>query len=450
MINKEKILENVMLKISISNFEKEEELEVKKSNRNIFKIVTVACCLLLITTGITFAKDIGKFIKYYFGDNKITEAAQQGYVEDVNMNNIETDTTLTKDEEIVIKDINISGKIDEFLMDDINLSTNCSFIFDEKIKEYFDLDNLQRIYFTDLIILDEENRIIATNCTKNDFEEKCKEFNLNYNFDEFILSTPTINSSILSIEKEKNLIKCNINCNSFDDFLPNSKELTFVFSEIRLEKFEDYVGQDIENGEYLKCDSVNLIGDWKLNVKVPEKMYNREKTEYKVVGNVHPEIQFSYARASETGFKFKVYLLNYKSSNLMNSPLQKEYDRVYGLVDKGEITREEGDKIISEFFNKEENKKADRQWMRENEGITRDYMYFKEDEERSIEKITHITNSNGNKYTLGDSSISCVNSEENLYEFSADFNLTKNDATDKMTVTLIYYGEPINIELEKR
>ena len=63
MINKEKILENVMLKISISNFEKEEELEVKKSNRNIFKIVTVACCLLLITTGITFAKDIGKFIK---------------------------------------------------------------------------------------------------------------------------------------------------------------------------------------------------------------------------------------------------------------------------------------------------------------------------------------------------------------------------------------------------
>ena len=47
MINKEEILENVKLKISISNFGEEENIEMKKNNKNIFKIATVACCLLI-------------------------------------------------------------------------------------------------------------------------------------------------------------------------------------------------------------------------------------------------------------------------------------------------------------------------------------------------------------------------------------------------------------------
>ena len=57
MINKEneKIFENVKLKISISNFDEEENLEMKKNNRNIFKIATVACCMLVLTTGVVFA-----------------------------------------------------------------------------------------------------------------------------------------------------------------------------------------------------------------------------------------------------------------------------------------------------------------------------------------------------------------------------------------------------------
>ena len=450
MINKEKIFENVKLKISISNFDEEKNIEMKKNNKNIFKIATVACCLLILTTGITFAKDIEKIIKYYFGDEKITEAAEQGYVEDVNMDKIDTDTTLSKDEtELVIEDINVSGKIDEFLIDDINLSANFSFIFDEKIKEYFDLNNLQRIYFTDLIILDNENRIVGNNCTKVDFEEKCKEYSLNYNFEEVISKTPTIDTSVINIDKDTNLVKCNINCNSSDEFLPNSKELTFIFSEIRLEKHEEYTGQDIRNGEYLKCDSVNLIGNWKLNVKVPEKMYNREKSEYRVVGENHPDIKVSYVRCSESAFKFKAWLLNYKQPDKESNPVYKELERLDELVNKGEITWEEGNRRIQEFASIEENKVADRRWMRKNEVITTSYMNFEENEERSIDKITHITDSNGKKHKIGDNSISCVDIEQNLYEFTADFELTKYNATDKLTVTLIYYGEPVNIELEK-
>ena len=39
MINKEKIFENVKLKISISNFDEEENIEMKKNNKNILKFI---------------------------------------------------------------------------------------------------------------------------------------------------------------------------------------------------------------------------------------------------------------------------------------------------------------------------------------------------------------------------------------------------------------------------
>lgn len=53
--NNEKILENVILKISISNFEKEEKIEMTKTRKNILKIVAVACCTIFSITGVVFA-----------------------------------------------------------------------------------------------------------------------------------------------------------------------------------------------------------------------------------------------------------------------------------------------------------------------------------------------------------------------------------------------------------
>lgn len=62
MINKEKILENVKLKISMSNFDDKEMIEKRENSSNIFKIVAVACCMIIFTTGAVVA--VTKIIKY--------------------------------------------------------------------------------------------------------------------------------------------------------------------------------------------------------------------------------------------------------------------------------------------------------------------------------------------------------------------------------------------------
>lgn len=51
----EKILENVKLKISISNFEKEEKIDMKKASKSIIKSLTTVACTLILTTGVVFA-----------------------------------------------------------------------------------------------------------------------------------------------------------------------------------------------------------------------------------------------------------------------------------------------------------------------------------------------------------------------------------------------------------
>lgn len=62
MINKDKIFENVKLKISISSFNDEEMTEKKKSSRSILKVAVVACCMITFTTGIVVA--VTQIIKY--------------------------------------------------------------------------------------------------------------------------------------------------------------------------------------------------------------------------------------------------------------------------------------------------------------------------------------------------------------------------------------------------
>ena len=118
---KEKILENVKLKISISNFEKEEKIEMKRTRKSILKIVAVACCTMLSITGVVFAKDIGDFVKEFFGANSsdgVDTAVNNGYVADAN-------TEYQNAEGIELK-------IDTILMDDFNFDMNFNVIISNK------------------------------------------------------------------------------------------------------------------------------------------------------------------------------------------------------------------------------------------------------------------------------------------------------------------------------
>lgn len=441
-------------KITVANFQ-ENECMKKYKKFNVKRIAIAACLCLILTSGIVFQKDVKAFIKYCFAAGEAADvAAANGYVEETNMNFIDTQNELTSSEsDIVLDDIDVSVKIDEFLMDDINLSTNFSFKFDDKIKEFLDLDNLQFIFLQDLVVYDEENRIIATNYGSKDvFEKICKENNLDYDYNEYSLSAGILRSgSVIDRNNSENLIKYGINCETQKGCFPNSKELNFVFSEIKLEKYNEYNGEDIENGEYLKSKSVVLTGDWKINVKVPEKMYNRPKHEYKAVSISNPNISLSYAFASESGFKIGVVVSNVKLEwEMTEMPFGLEKEELFNQRENGEITEDEFNTKMDELTSTDEYREASRKFHRENDAITTDYFNFADNEEKSIDKITHITNSNGKQFEKFNGESSTISYEEGTEEFSGTyFEMTKSDATDELTFTIIYYGEPVEIKLER-
>ena len=130
----ERIRQMTKDKITIANFQNDEDMKENKNNKiySIRKIAVVACCMLIFTTGAVFAKEI---MKYFFGNEILDKAAESGYVGEINSDVVEEETILENNNTgIVIDDVDVSVKFNEFIMDDFTLSTNMTIEFDEKIK----------------------------------------------------------------------------------------------------------------------------------------------------------------------------------------------------------------------------------------------------------------------------------------------------------------------------
>ena len=448
MINKEKILENVKLKISISNFDEEENIEMKKSNKNIFKIATVACCMLILTTGVVFAKEI---IKYFFGDETLDKVAESGYVGEINSNEVEEETTLVNnDTGTVLNDIDVSVKFDEFIMDDYTLSTNMTIKFDEKINEEFELEEIQHLFIDNLIIIDNDKKILYSSASLVDFEDICKKYGLSQQFCIWDENHYNCKGSMnfRGYDKETGTAKYTLGINPVDKPFPKSKELTFIFNKIRLEKFEEYTGQNIEAGEYLKSNSITLTGKWNFKFEVPEKMYNRTRIEYKVTNVSNADFEVYEASVFDTGFAFGTII-----SNVEGNPFEYKTNKLNDDVETGKITLEEYQTKFKEIFNSEEYKEYTKNVSEEEqkELLSRDYIkdWIYTEEDLRNGKTTYVTNSKGKKFNTSALTYKKEFVDKDKLDYFTTFELTKVDATDKLTIQLIYNDEPVKIELEK-
>lgn len=447
----ERIRQMTKDRITIANFQNDEGMKENKNNKiySIRKIAVVACCMLILTTGAVFAKEI---MKYFFGNEILDKAAESGYVGEINSDVVEEETILENNNTgIVIDDVDVSVKFNEFIMDDFTLSTNMTIEFDEKIKEVFDLDKLQFIAIEDLIVIDNEDIILFSSASKPDFDRLCKKYNLNHTF--AVWDEKQYNCShsrnLLSHDKERNIVNYNITANPADKLFPKSKELTFIFSKIKLEKYEEYNGQDIENGEYLKSEAITLTGDWNFKFEVPEKMYNRTNIEYKVISVSNKDFEVYEASVSDTGFAFGTII-----SNVEGEPFEYKFNEINKQFQAGQITLEECQKRTQEIFDSEEFKKYEENAPKE-DGILKmnNKEYIKTFDysvnEQIIDNITHITNSKGKKFMVSNLFYKEEFIDKDKYDFFNTFEMSKSDATDKLTVTIIYNGEPVYIELEK-
>lgn len=398
---------------TIKNFKQKKDKTINKSVR-LIKVAVSICMCVIITTGIVFAtKD---YITEYFGLGKgIDTAVENGYIENVNMDYIESNSI------IYDKNIKINTKIEKFLMDDMNLSVQFDFDFKDDLDKIINLENLKNIELKDLIVTDEENRIIYSNnkssfevfCTKNNLPYKFREFNENY-------MNNGLNSFINNIHKNQLSFTYNMYT---DGKYPKSKELNFYFTQIELK--ENYNSDGEEKVIILK-------GNWNIVVDVPEKMYNRQTVSYKVVSCSNNDFSVTTATLYETGFEVGVIISNIKKpdeSKIMNMESFSE-----------SVPSTENNKFVEEL-NEEMEK-----WRPIHASP------HNPEHGETYEDTSYIENEKGEKFEVSISPTRRQNGnfvEDDKFEFYETFTLTKYEATDKLKVVLLFKGVPVIIDLQK-
>ncbi len=434
-----KLLEKFKLNIAIEQFKNENTLkEETKWKRYAMKrkLVVGLCGGIILVSGVTFAANYNKIIRTFFLGKGLDDAAQNGYIENPDMNYVNSNTTATdKITDITLDNINVNAKIEDFLMDDLNISTHFTFEMDTKINETFNLDKIHHIELKDLIITDEENKILY--CMNQEALEKyCKENNLDEKYLEFSDNYYNcgLNVVIENHNKQNGIVNFTYNIYTGDKSFPKSKKLNFKFTEIQLKR-EEW----LENENSI----VNLKGNWNIDVNVPEKMYNRQSIAYKVVNCENSDFQITNAILTNTGFEFGMIISNIKEPEqpqILND-LWKEYSD--GKIDIDELNRRQNED--------EEIRKAYGDYFRERQVVAITDWECKSGH-KDIEKVTYVENEKGEKFesTMSPSRRADGNFiDGNKYSFYETFGLTTYTATDKLKVRVLFKDKPYIVELEK-
>lgn len=259
-----------------------DNLPDKNEKRKSFKFLKLAlattCCLTLIISGTAFALNKNNIInhaKNFFLVNKgIDTAIDNGYIEKADINYINSNKTKVS--------------IENILMDDFNLSFSLLINIDKNI----DTSKIARIRIPNMIITDEENRILYCD-DKTTFDNYCKEKNLNYTFGE--TSDNYINSGSNWYIKNKSAdsktfeLVYNLSANKY----PKSKKLFVNFTQINMTEKEISENEEIA-----------LSGNWNIKYNLPKKFYNRTAIVYSVKSCSNPDFKITEACLYNTGFRF--------------------------------------------------------------------------------------------------------------------------------------------------
>lgn len=450
------LLDKYRMYVAVSKFENDlEKKENKRTNKyslkNIFRrwrkytmkkrvIITTALGIFLVS-GVAFAINIDSVRNYFRGlGGGVDSAVEHGYIKNTEMDYIDNNASVSKEPDKIIDNINLEARVEDFLMDDYNLSVEFNFKFDDEIDKYIDLDNIHNIELKDLIVRDEENRIIYAGNDKEVFDEYCNKYNIDYTYGEF--NENYLNNGLNCFpsyhNKENKVVK--LMYNMYTDKYPNSKKLYFSFGKLIITE---------ENNENI----IELKGNWSIDLEVPEKMYNRTSESYKVVSCSNSDFNVYASTVSDTGFEIGLIINNIEKPEYPEEirKIQLEISKKYENVFSTETNKE-----FCDIISKSHYKEIYNEYLLKEVPINYDGIQFREITEDGIrtEEVdtSYVENSNGEQFkcTLNPSRKS--NKEwldGNRYNFYETFGMTKYDSTDKIKVVLYYYGKPITIELEK-
>ena len=444
------IKDRVMFKIVMSEIQ--DENTPIKSNFINKKSIAVACACLIFTTGVVFAKDIETFIKDKFGLGKnVQTAVENGYIANSNEAFVKSDVSITDGSNNVLENANVGIKINNFIMDDYNLSAEFDFQFDEKSKKIIDKYNINNttINLSDLIVIDNKEKIIFSCANEEKFNSFCNEKNLNYNYLEF--GENYMNSGLNRLINEDNLLTYNIYS---QEKYPKSEELDFYFSKVEI----DDANED---------NKIIFNGNWKIHLDIPEYMYNRKPIQYKVVSCENDKFNIYKSEVTDMGFELGIIISDVEEpiypkeleerKNNANNEIPKGTPEFIGYSDTGaecyQVPVSFSESTTKTTSNLDENSEYGKMYEEYYKkyfpigNTAEDYVSWLEKSEGN-----YIMNSKNNKYIEsshvgGDISMEFI--EGNKYKYCTQFEMTKYDATNKITAVIDFYGEPVKIELEK-
>ena len=272
----EELKEKIKFKIAISQMKEKEKMAMKKEKRKISKGIGIAACLVMATTGIVFAKDIGNFFTNLFGGNSsdgVQTAVDNGYVQDAKIQYIEAD--------------GIQVTVDSFLVDDYNLDMNLKIKLDNK----YDIKNMENLQPYDMKIVDENNEIVFL--TKEQERIMYEENKAAGHPNEHPLFWGGYGMTPEIIDDHEILFHLTA-YGSEEHKFPKSKKLYVTFTKI-----VNRIGVDGSFNDAYK-------GNWSFELDVPKEMYNRETVIYRVKSCSDNKTKVGNATLSNTAFKISI------------------------------------------------------------------------------------------------------------------------------------------------
>lgn len=453
--NNEDIKQKFKLGIAISQIKSDEnKKKFSKKVFNIKKYSLVACVCIMFITGTVFAKDIGKIIKDKFGLGKgVQTAVDNGYISsDENIEFINSDANITKgNSDYVLDNFEAGVRITEFLLSDTTLTFNVEMKFDEKINKYKDFNNGNIDYENfgnvelEMFVLDDEKNLIVSPLNESNFNKFCKEQNLDFqylNFEEKYLNC-ALNCQILEINPDNNTLK--MTCTISGDNIPKSKKLYLFLNKII------FVPKNVveNNSNY-----IFLEGDWKINLDVPEYMYNREDVFYKVVSCENENFKVYTAKATDIGFEVGINISNIELPNLSSDLIDPKTGLSYIFNSKEELLsvskNEEFEKKYIEYKNACEpirlSGKPPVNWLEKSSGC----YIMDENGNKFFATQNNSKKQNANfKYDIStDENGYTINRYLNEFDFYNEFSITKYNLTDNLLLIIDFYGSPVKIKLK--
>ncbi len=454
--NNDILKEKFKFRIAISKMKNEE----KEEKINVFygkKFVVAACACFVFTTGIVFAKDIKEFaIKKFASGDAIAEAAENGYIGNSNEVFKTSKVEVKKGESSETADtFNVDIKTKDFLIDDRQISIEYELKFDKKInnyknlnqrvvgnEEYIDYENFGDLLFSTAFILDEENRLIYSSATEEEFNSFCKEHNLNYTYNEYNENYLRTGGSplITEINVEENSINLNYNYKTADEIFKSKKLYIYINKMVFIPKGE------LND----RSNRVTLLGNWEFELDVPEIMYNRQNIDYEVINCDNDRFEVYEAKLTNTGFDIGIIVSDVICPKYPEELSKKESEHREAHPDHYSMSSKE--EFIEIYGEDPKYEKLYLKYQKESTPINASGR-------RLLNWVDptcgcYILNSKGEKYmpskVASFKSMETGFKDDNKYNYYDNFDLLPSNATDKITVVIDFYGEPVHIELKRK